>query len=386
VIDIKRRHVTVEVDRHGNERHYFRVGHGRRVRLAEEPGSEAFDQRYHELLRQHQAGELRQEPRGTREHGVAKDGTWRSLAQDYMGSPKFRALDPGTQRARQRMFEHTFKEPISPGAKELFADFPLIHFNRKVVKILHNLKADTPDAANARLQAIRAVFEWALDNEDRRVTANPARDVKRLPPKRPGGWPTWSEDEIEKFHARHPRGTKARVAFDLMLYTGARRSDIIRLGRQHIRGGVLSFQAFKGRNKKPMQVDLPILPELLATLDALPVGDLVFLVSQLGRPFTANGFWRWFKSRCREAGVNRSPHGLRKAAAVRLAHAGASPHMLQAWFAWSDPDMASIYTEAVDRKRLAGSAARLLEGPEGEQKSLTRGVRAPTVREKGGKK
>ena len=136
-------------------------------------------------MRQAQAGELRQEPRGTEEHGVAKDGTWRALAQDYMESPEFRALDPGTQSARRRMLEHTFKEPIRPGAKEVFADFPLIHFTRKVVKILHNLKADTPDAANARLQAIRAVFKWALDNEDRRVTVNPARDVEAPDAKAP---------------------------------------------------------------------------------------------------------------------------------------------------------------------------------------------------------
>jgi len=202
------------------------------------PGSEAFDQRYHELLRQAQAGELRQEPRGTKEHGVAKEGTWRALAQDYMRSPEFRALDPGTQSARRRMLEHTFKEPRAPGAKELFADCPLSLFTSKVVKILHRRKADTPDAANARLQAISAVCRWAMDNEDTRLTVNPARDVKRLKPKRPNGIPTWSEDEIEKFHARHPRGTRARAAFDLMLYTGARRSDIIRLGRQHIRGGV----------------------------------------------------------------------------------------------------------------------------------------------------
>jgi integrase len=255
VIDIERRHIYPEFKR-GKKVYYFRIGHGRRIRIREEPGTEEFDRRYHELLRQAQAGELRQELRGTSEHGVAKAGTWRWLAQAYMASAEFRALDPGgTQRPRWLILERTFKEPRAPGAKELFADCPLDLFTRKTVKILHNRIADTPDAANARLQAIRAVFRWALDNEVGGLTVNPARDVKRLPPKRQGGWPTWSQEEVEKFHARHPRGTKARVAFDLLRFTGVRRSDVILLGRQHIKDGALSILAFKGRNRFPVQVD-----------------------------------------------------------------------------------------------------------------------------------
>jgi integrase len=361
VIDIERRHIYPEFKR-GKKVYYFRIGHGRRIRIREEPGTEEFDRRYHELLRQAQAGELRQELRGTSEHGVAKAGTWRWLAQAYMASAEFRALDPGgTQRPRWLILERTFKEPRAPGAKELFADCPLDLFTRKAVKILHNRIADTPDAANARLQAIRAVFRWALDNEVGGLTVNPARDVKRLPPKRQGGWPTWSQEEVEKFHARHPRGTKARVAFDLLRFTGVRRSDVILLGRQHIKDGALSILAFKGRNRFPVQVDLPIVPELRATLDAGPVGDLLFLVSHYGKPFMANGFSRWFKKQCVAAGIeDRSPHGVRKVAAVVAAENGATPHQLGSMLGWKTLAQPERYTKAASRKRLALGAARLL--------------------------
>lgn len=55
---------------------------------------------------------------------------------------------------------------------------------------------------------------------------NPARDVAKLPSTNPDGIRAWSETDA----ARHPIGTKARLAFDLLLYTGVRRSDVVKLG------------------------------------------------------------------------------------------------------------------------------------------------------------
>jgi integrase len=329
-------------------------------------------------------------PRAGRSHWYVNLGRPRRwLAQAYMASAEFRALDiGGTQRARRLILERTFEVPIHKDAKELFDNCPLHLFTHKAVKILRDRMADTPDAANARVQAIRVVFKWAQDNEVGGVTTNPAREVRRLPSKRSDGIPTWSQEEVEKFHTCHPRGTKARVAFDLLRYTGARRSDVIRFGRQHVKDGVLSYQPFKGRKKKsPVPVDLPILPELRATLDAGPVGDLLFLVSHYGKPFSANGFSRWFRKQCRAAGIeDRSPHGLRKAAAVAAAENGATPHQLGSMLGWKTLAQPERYTKAASRKRLARGAAHLLASPDGEQESLTSGVRASTVREKDDKK
>jgi integrase len=67
-------------------------------------------------------------------------------------------------------------------------------------------------------------------------------------------------------------------------------------------------------------LSLPIRPELKTILDATPSGQMTFLVTAFGRSFTANGFGNWFREKCDEAGLSHcTAHGLRKAAAARLA-------------------------------------------------------------------
>lgn len=72
----------------------------------------------------------------------------------------------------------------------------------------------------------------------------------------------------------------------MLLYTGQRRSDVIRFGKQHVRGKFLSFTQHKNRNKKPVTLELPIISELQKIIDASPTGDLTFLVTDFGRPFS----------------------------------------------------------------------------------------------------
>jgi integrase len=139
------------------------------------------------------------------------------------------------------------------------------------------------------------------------------------------------------------------LALALLLYTGQRRGDVVRLGRQHIRNGVLSIK----QSKTGAQVDLPVLPELQAALDLTPIG-MTFLVTGRGIPFTPDGFGFWFRQCCTEAGLKGlSAHGLRKAAATRLAERGATAHELMAVFGWSTLREAERYTRAANRKALA---------------------------------
>jgi hypothetical protein len=58
---------------------------------------------------------------------------------------------------------------------------------------------------------------------------------------------------------------------------------------------------------------------------ASSTGNLTFLVTEYGRPFTAAGFGGWFRKRCDEAGLpkERTFHGLRKAALARWARTDA---------------------------------------------------------------
>jgi site-specific recombinase XerD len=87
------------------------------------------------------------------------------------------------------------------------------------VRVLRDRKAKVPHAANSRLKAIRYVFKWAMEAEHLR--ANPARDVSLI--RAPSdGHHTWTVEELEQFEGQHPIGSKARLALDLLMYTGGR--------------------------------------------------------------------------------------------------------------------------------------------------------------------
>jgi hypothetical protein len=70
------------------------------------------------------------------------------------------------------------------------------------------------------------------------------------------------------------------------VFTGQRRSDIVRFGKQHAKNNKLTFTQHKGRNQKPKKLVLPILPALQSVIDASPCGELTFLMNDLNRPFT----------------------------------------------------------------------------------------------------
>lgn len=118
------------------------------------------------------------------------------------------------------------------------------------------------------------------------------------------------------------------------------------------------------------------LPALAKIVAVSPCGDLTFLVTDYGKPFTAAGFGNWFRDRCNEAGLPQcSAHGLRKMGATRAAENGATEHQLMAIFDWKTPGQARIYTAQARRKKPAGGAmALLLEGSENASEGEDRGT------------
>ena len=153
-------------------------------------------------------------------------------------------------------------------------------------------------------------------------------------------------------------GTRERLAFDLLLYTGLARGEVVRLGKQHVSRGVITFRMEK--NHGDGVVYPPVLPILAETIAASKTGDLTFRVTEKGLRFVKEGFGNWFRDACREAGCPGSAHGLRKAGATRAAENGATVHQLMALFGWKTEKMALLYTKKADRKRLAAAAAPLL--------------------------
>lgn len=344
------RYVYSIPDRHGNARLYFWRGKGHpRVRMREVLGSAAFHERYEELLRPSPTAgpSCKVVPR-----------TWRWLLTLYFDSPQFRCLADNTRTDRPRALDATCREPIAPGATQTFANFPLERLTSKAIRVLRDRKAaNTPHAANSRLKSIRCVLGWAVEAEH--IRTNPAREVTlvRAPS---DGHRAWTVAEIEQFEGCHPVGTKARLALDLLMYTGARRSDVVRLGRQHVREGWFNFKQFKTKTI----VEIPMLPALQASIDATSTGDLTYLINRHGRAFTPSGFSSALRRWCLEAGLSEcSAHGLRKASAVRAAENGATVHQLMALYGWLTLGEAERYTRSAQRRKLSGAAFVLLKRP-----------------------
>ncbi len=100
----------------------------------------------------------------------------------------------------------------------------------------------------------------------------------------------------------------------LMLYTACRREDACRLGPQHIRGDRLVFTQAKNEHRNPVNMNIPLHPELKRAIDAVKLRNLTFLTTPQGKPYSSQGFSGWFRHACIEAGLKHcSPHGLRKA-------------------------------------------------------------------------
>jgi integrase len=171
------------------------------------------------------------------------------------------------------------------------------------------------------------------------------------------------------------------------MFTGARRSDVVRFGPPMVRDGTLTWLPHKGRNRESGEVSIPIIPELRTIIDATPVvGATTFLVTQYGRAFTAEGFGNKMAEWCKKAGLSgKNSHGVRKAAATTMAQRRATTHTLMATFGWLDIKQAELYTRDVERRKLAREHAHLL-GTNEDVESLTLGSLVPPVRENGAKK
>ncbi len=342
------RYVVRDVDRHGRVRHYFRRKGQKKVCLRSPLGTPQFEAEYQAALEASEAGNFDQA-----QPNAPAGRTYRWLCHRYFQSADYKQLDSSTQRTRRLILQHTWDEPVSPGSGILIGDCPLDRLSAKIVRVLRDRKVDVPNAANSRVKILRRVFKWATENE--LMGSNPARDVPYLRV-RTGGYHTLTEVEIQQFEHRWPIGTKERLAFALLRYLGVRRSDVVRLGKQHVKNGWLVFTTKKGGTP----LELPIPPELQRILDASPTGDLTFLMTEFGKPLTAAGFGGWFRERCDAARLPHcSAHGLRKAAATSLAEAGASAHQLMAWFGWRSLKEAERYTRAANQKKLAASVVPL---------------------------
>src|SRR5262249_39814853 len=138
------------------------------------------------------------------------------------------------------------------------------------------------------------------------------------------------------------------------LYTAQRRGDVVRIGRQHFRDGVLTVR----QQKTGAVLAIPVHRDLAAVIAATPAGHLTLLTTKSGKSYDANVFSAEFKKWCDAAGLpgHCTFHGLRKAACPRLADAGCTAHEIAAISGHKTLMEVERYTMAADQVRLARAA------------------------------
>jgi integrase len=241
---------------------------------------------------------------------------------------------------------------------------PFARITKATIVAARDRRAKTPYYARHFLDAMRSLFRWAIEAGVAQV--DPTVGVKNSKQPTGDGFQPWTEGDVAAYEKRWPLGTRQRVWLDVLLYTGLRRGDAVRLGRPHIRDGIASIKI----EKTGTPIVIPILPVLARTLAVGPCGDLTFIAGAGGGPLTKASFSVFFREACRAAGVPGSAHGVRKLAATRAANAGATVAELEAIFGWEGGRMAALYTRDADRVRLAKKAMHKLANENGEPISI----------------
>jgi integrase len=351
-------HLHREANRHGKVVWYVRVGKGSRVRIKAAYGTPEFEAAYQAAIR----GER---PRGP---GKVARGTLGWLFDLYRQTSAWSDLAKSTRYKREKIMMRVL---ATAGHQ------PVSAINEIHVIAGRERRAATPASAQAFIDTLHGLFKWAVSVK--LAASDPTLNVKvKTKSKRKGGYPPWTDEDMTKFEARWPRGTRERVMFDILTYTGLRIGDVATLGRQHLKQQTIMIDGQLGRRtvisidseKTGMRVEIPMLAPLKATIEAGPTGDLAFIVTRRGTQFNKGALGTAFVEAARAAGVRgKSAHGLRKAAATRAAENGATERELEAIFGWSGGRMATLYTESANRIRLAAGAIGKLDRAETENRT-----------------
>jgi integrase len=326
--------------------YYFRKDRtAPRYRIAHEWGSAEFVAEYNALMAGHFA------PVATAMKRKASGKTLTGLFTAYKQSQAWKALAVTTRRARDRL--------LSTVLDDAGGDADLEDIDRAAILRLIDKHATAPHQANHIRKTLNMCFDWAV--EEKIVAENPCARVHNLAThsKDDGeeeGHPTWTDEDLDRFEARYPIGTRERLVYAVLLYTGLRIGDASRLGMQHVKNGMIELKT----EKTGTVVYIDIAPELQAAIAAGPKGRdgaLAFLTHSRGEAFVKESLGNWFRRRVEGAGLkDRSAHGLRKAAARLLAEDGANEAKLSAVFGWNDPRMPAKYVREANKRLLAKGA------------------------------
>lgn len=338
------KHVSMFKDRHGKKRYRFRRKGQATYYFKHLPGTDEF------------LAELRacEDGIASPQIGVvsrATPGTFDDLLERYYRSADFLDVKPITRSVYQGVLER-WRARERKGKR--YGEVPVRQLQTRHVEEMIAEVLPARSAANRLRERLSAIMNFAIRLG--MATHNPVAATR--PFKVQGtGWHSWTEEEIAAYEKRHAVGSTARLALDIMLWTGQRLGDVRQLGTANIRGGRVELV----QSKTGKFVSVPIMPALAASILAADATGETFVLTEFGKRFSAAGFGNKVRQWCSEAGLTGcSAHGLRKAAARRFAEAGCSNQEIKAWTGHTTDFEVARYTAAADQLTLSNAAAQKL--------------------------
>jgi integrase len=273
-------------------------------------------------------------------------GSLEDVVNGYYRSAGFANLEASTQGT----YRSALKPVLAEHGHRLVRELP----DDTARRIIERIGAERPGMANLTLSVLSKVIAYAIKTKVRKD--NPFAGLERY---RLGTIHTWTEEEIAQFEARWAPGTRERLAFALLLYTGQRGGDVCRMLRSDIVDGGRRIRVVQDKARKGTVTKLliPIHPALTRVLNAGPVVGMHHLITDArGKPLSQ--LTDLIETAVSRAGLSDRcvAHGLRKAALRRLAEAGATAKQIMAVSGHKTLAMVQLYVEEAEQRILADSA------------------------------
>lgn len=294
-----------------------------------------------------------------RKRPAKRGDTLGDLIAAWQSSPEWGALQPSTQAGYT-----TYTLPLL-GMESVAV--PKIR-RRELTEHRNAIaKARGNGAATGFVRAASALFGWAVDNGW--IEHSPMTRVKRL---KGGELPAWTDADVDAAVRIFPEHLRRAVI--LAVYTGQRRSDLIKM----------AWSAYDGRSIRLKQqktgaaLVIPVHPELKIELDAWrgETSSTLILVNKFGRPWMASNLSKQIGMALADIPDfprGRNIHGLRKLAAARLVEAGCTLNQIAAITGHQSLGMLRLYTASADQERLAEAAiVRLVGAKSKNAKTVTK--------------
>lgn len=330
-------HVHRYRDRHGVVRRYVRRKGFKSVALPGKPGTPEYHAAYHAAF----TAAPPARPTGFR------PGTIGDLWRQYQRTPKWGNLARSSQATYGKVMDMMLMPKIG---QRTAAGMTREH----VEAIVYEIGATRPSMANLTMSVLRLLMNFAIAKKLR--LDNP---VSRMDRYDGGEHHTWTDEQLEAFERRWAIGTRERLAYALLLYTGQRGGDVVRMRRSDIVRGSIRVK----QQKTGAELMIPIHPALAVAMKAYPAKGLHLTGDPAGRPISRHAMTEWLKRAIAAAGLPSEclPHGLRKAAMRRLAERGADVKQIAAVSGHKTLREVQRYTEAADQEKLARRAMELVE-------------------------